>query len=302
MKTIIPFVFLLLFVLLSGSSATAQPANSLASLIKQKAVLEKVASGFSFTEGPAVNSKGEIYFTDQPNNKVYIWNEKDEISTFPVDGERANGLYFDQNDHLVACADYRNKLIRIDAQGNKTVLADGFNGKHLNGPNDLWIHPDGTIFITDSYYHRPWWPEGQQQEQDERAVYRVSPEGEIKRVASGFKMPNGIVGTPDGQTLYVADIQDGKIWQYTIQEDGSLTNKSFFAPEGSDGMTIDDKGNVYLTNKTVSIYSRNGVKLGEIAVPEQPANICFGGKNQKTLFITARTSVYKLSMKVQGVH
>ncbi|MGQ7868568.1 SMP-30/gluconolactonase/LRE family protein [Sunxiuqinia sp. sy24] len=301
MKTIIRIRLLLLISLISALSTLAQPVKSLTQLANKKADLEQIASGFSFTEGPAVNSKGEVYFTDQPNNKIYLWNEKDEIKVFPVDGERANGLYFDQDGLLLACADYRNKLISIDQQGNKTVLADNFEGKHLNGPNDLWIHPSGAIYITDSYYHRPWWPEGQLQVQNERAVYCVHPDSQITRVAAAYKMPNGIIGTPDGKTLYVADIQDEKIWQYTILEDGSLGNKTFFAPEGSDGMTIDKQGNVYLTNKAVSVYSSQGAKLRVIEVPERPSNVCFGGKKRKTLFITARTSIYKLAMTVKGV-
>lgn len=300
MKTIMRLSTLCLFISLSLSTSAQKP-DQLRKIIKPNAEVEKIASGFAFTEGPAPDKKGQVYFTDQPNNKIYIWNENDEIMEFEVDGERANGLYFDHDGQLVACADYRNKLIKIDLKGNKTVLADGYDGNHLNGPNDLWIHPNGNIYITDSYYHRPWWPEGQVQAQDERAVYCVTPKGKMSRVADGFVMPNGIIGTPDGSTLYVADINDKKIWKYDIQQDGSLANKTFFAPEGSDGMTIDHQGNVYLTNQAVSVYSKDGVKLGAIQIPEQPANVCFGGKNRKTLFVTARTSVYKLAMKVMGV-
>lgn len=288
----------LLILTLSAFSVTAQ---ELPSLIAKGSQVEKVASGFAFTEGPAVAPNGEIFFTDQPNNAIHIWNEKKGIRTFDVDGERANGLYFDAKGNLVACADYRNKLIRISMNGEKTVLADNYEGKHLNGPNDLWIHPNGNIYITDSYYHRDWWPEGHKQEQDCRGVYCVYSDGKIVRLIDDFKMPNGIIGTPDGKTLYVADIQDGKTWKYTIQEDGTLSNKTFFAPEGSDGMTIDEKGNVYLTNKAVSIFAPDGHKIGNIDVPEQPANVTYGGKDRKTLFITARTSVYKVRMNVKGV-
>ncbi|WP_082326374.1 SMP-30/gluconolactonase/LRE family protein [Sunxiuqinia dokdonensis] len=300
MKTFVRLHFLCVICCLAVG-VSAQKADALSKLIKPNAEVEKIASGFAFTEGPAPDQKGQVYFTDQPNNKIYIWKENDQITEFEVDGERANGLYFDQDGQLVACADYQNKLIKIDQAGNKTVLVDNYDGKHLNGPNDLWIHPSGNIYLTDSYYHRPWWPEGHTQVQDERAVYCVTPAGKITRVAADFKMPNGIIGTRDGSTLYVADINDQKIWKYDIQQDGSLSNKTFFAPEGSDGMTIDHQGNVYLTNQAVSVYSKKGEKLGAIQIPEQPANVCFGGKNRKTLFITARTSVYKLAMKVAGV-
>jgi gluconolactonase len=120
------------------------------------------------------------------------------------------------------------------------------------------------------------------------------------RLTGDYKMPNGIIGTPDGKILYVADIEDRKIWKYTINEDGTLSDKTFFAPEGSDGMTIDQKGNVYLTNQAVSVFAPDGHKTGEINVAEQPANVTFGGKDRKTLFITARTSVYKIRMNVKG--
>lgn len=299
------FLFLLFGGLLLSSNSIAQPVNKLDQLIAKDTKIVKVASDFSFTEGPAVNKKGQIYFTDQPNNKIYIWNENDKIKEFPVDGERSNGLYFNKKGELISCADYRNKLIKIDMDGNKTVLVDQYEGKHLNGPNDVWVHPSGNIYITDSYYHRPWWPEDQKEIQDQRAVYCLKTTGEFIKVADGFKMPNGIVGSKDGKRLYVADINDGKTWQYTIQEDGSLTDKKFFAPKGSDGMTIDNQGNVYLTPpsiSSISIYSKDGEKMGDLKIPEAPANVCFGGKNRKTLFVTARTSVYKLSMKVKGTN
>lgn len=296
MKPTILLSAILLIYNLTGHS------QNLKQLIPAGKLIETIASGFAFTEGPAVNLLGEIYFTDQPNNKIYIWSETGGIRTFEVDGERANGLFFHADGDLVACADYRNKLIKISMNGEKTTLADGFDGKHLNGPNDLWIHPNGNIYITDSYYHRPWWPEGHKQEQDCRGVYCVKPDGKMIRVIDDFDMPNGIIGTPDGKTLYVADINAGKTWKYRIQDDGTLADKTFFAPEGSDGMAIDRLGNVYLTNKAVSIFSPDGKKLGELQIPETPSNVCFGGKKRKTLFITARTSVYKIGMKVRGVN
>lgn len=288
---------LFLFLLVAASPAIAQDISSLTA---KDARVERIATGYSFTEGPAVAPNGEVFFTDQPNNAIHIWNEKKGIRLFDVDGERANGLYFDGDGNLVACADYRNKLLRIGMDGTKTILADNYEGKHLNGPNDLWIHPNGNIYITDSYYHRPWWPEGHKQEQDTRGVYCLYPDGRLVRLIDDYKMPNGIIGTPDGKTLYVADIQDGKTWKYKINEDGTISNKTLFAPEGSDGMTVDNKGNVYLTNKDVSVFAPDGHKVGALKIPEQPANVTFGGKNRNTLFITARTSVYKIRMNVKG--
>lgn len=295
------FGLLLLTSFLLASNSSFPQASGMKKIIEKDSKVIQVQTGFSFTEGPAVASDGKIFFTDQPNNKIYIWDENDVIREFEVDGERSNGLYFSNDGQLIACADYRNKLLKIDMAGNKTILAEGYDGKHLNGPNDVWQAPNGNIFFTDSYYHRPWWPEGHQEEQDERAVYCVTPAGDYFRVADGYQMPNGIIGSPDGKYLYVADINDKKIWRYDIQPDGTLKNKTFFAPEGSDGMTIDNKGNIYLTNKAVSVFNKKGEKLGEIEIPERPANICFGGKDRNILFITARKSVYKIKTKVRGV-
>ncbi len=295
-------LILLILNLTSSFENRAQMASAIDHLIKTKGSITQVASGFSFTEGPAVNSLGEVYFTDQPNNKIYRWQEPDQITEWEVDGERANGLYFLSDSVLIACADYRNKLIGIDKQGNKTVLVEGYQGKYLNGPNDLWIHPNGNIYFSDSYYHRPWWPEGHEEVQDQRSVYCFKPNGDLMRVAEGFEMPNGLIGTPDGKQLYISDIRAKKIWKYTIEADGRLAQKTFFAPEGSDGMTIDNQGNVYLTNSVVSVFSAKGDKLGEIEVPERPSNVCFGGKNRQMLFITAQTSVYSIAMRVKGVN
>jgi gluconolactonase len=218
-----------------------------------------------------------------------------------VEGERSNGLYFSIDGRLIACADYRNKLIKFDMEGNKMVLTDSYDGKHLNGPNDVWEHPGGNIYFTDSYYKRPWWPEGHAQAQDERAVYLVTKKGKLSRVADGYEMPNGIIGTSEGKYLYVADIQAKKTWRYEIQKNGKLKNKTLFAEYGSDGMTIDNQGNVYFTTgPVVLVIDKNGKKVGEIQVPENPANVCFGGKDRDVLFITARTSVYRIKMKVRG--
>lgn len=271
-------------------------------IIKKNAVVQKVATGFSFTEGPAVAPDGRIYFTDQPNDRIHIWDEKDGISLFLEGTGRSNGMYFNKKGQLVSCADEKNQLVYFDENRKPHEIFNGqFNGKHINAPNDLWIDPKGGIYFSDPYYHRSWWPEGYKEEQDVRGVYYLNPEGKITRVIDDFKQPNGLIGTPDGKTLYVADINDGKTWKYDIQADGSLANKTFFAPNGSDGMTIDNKGNVYLTSGKVWVYNPDGELIKEIEIPEMPANICFGGKKRKTLFITARTSVYTLKTIVKGI-
>lgn len=269
-------------------------------IIKKKAQVEMVQTGFSFTEGPAVAKDGRVYFTDQPNDRIYVWEEKKGISLYLEGTGRSNGMYFNHKGHLVACADEKNQLVYFDDNKKAHVIFENYDGKHLNAPNDLWIDPNDGIYFTDPYYHRSWWSEDHKEVQEVPGVYYLSPQGKITRVISDFVKPNGIIGTPDGKILYVADIADNKIWKYNIKNDGSLSNKTFFAPHGSDGMTIDNRGNIYLTSDKIWVYNPNGELIKEIKVPEKPANICFGGKKRHTLFITARKSIYTLKMKVKG--
>jgi gluconolactonase len=262
----------------------------------------KEKSGFKFTEGPAVSADGRVFFTDQPNDKIYVWNENGQVKTFMDSCERANGTFFNKNGELVACADLHNRLVAFSPDKEMRVLVDQFEGKPLNGPNDLWIAPNGGIYFSDPYFFRTYWDPGHKAVQDSRGVFYLSPDGKLSRLLSDLKQPNGLVGTPDGKTLYVADMGDRKTWKYDIAADGTLSNKTLFAPEGSDGMTIDTDGNVYLTSRGVMVYNKNGENIAKIEVPEMPSNVCFGGKNRNILFITARTSIYTLKMNTKGVN
>lgn len=292
---------LFVFVFFSLTTATIVGQNKKNKLFSKNKKIQLAGTGFIFTEGPAVAPDGRVYFTDQPNDKIHIWDQKAGISLYKAGTGRSNGLYFNAKNQLVACADEKNQLAYFDGKKQLVVLHENFDNKHLNAPNDLWIDPKGGIYFSDPYYHRKWWPIDHWQEQDIQGVYYLNPDGNIFRVIGDFERPNGLIGTPDGKTLYVADIKADKIWKYDIQKDGSLTNKTLFANHGSDGMTIDRQGNVYLTSGKIWVYSPNGELLQEIEVPEKPSNICFGGKKRNILFITARKSVYTLKMKVMGV-
>jgi len=292
---------LIILIILSINFVLAANPKKKEKLIAKNARVQKVGDGFIFTEGPAVALDGRVYFTDQPNDRIHIWDEKEGISLFLEGTGRSNGMYFNANGQLVTCADEKNQLAYFDEDKNLIPIHDGFEGKHLNAPNDLWIAPNGGIYFSDPYYHRKWWAEGHKEIQDIRGVYFLSVDGEITRIIDDFETPNGLIGTPDGKILYVADIQAKKTWKYDIQSDGSLSNKTFFAPNGSDGMTLDNKGNVYLTSGKVWVYNPAGELIKEIEFPERPANICFGGKKRNILFVTARKSVYTLDMKVRGV-
>lgn len=275
-------------------------------LVAKNAGIEKAGTGYSFTEGSSVAADGRVYFTDQPNDRIYVWDEEKGVSLFMEGTQRSNGTYMDANGNLIACADLHNTLIAItpDRQIIPFRIKD-YEGKHFNGPNDLWIHPEGFLYFTDPYYHRNYWPMDHKQELNTQAVYlfkhKVDSPGSITRVIDDLQQPNGIVGTPDGKYLYVADIKGKTTWKYIILNEGALGQKSWFAPAGSDGMTLDGDGNVYLTYGKIMIFNSNGNKLGEIELPESPSNLCFGGKKRDVLFITARTSVYTLKMKVRGV-
>jgi gluconolactonase len=271
-------------------------------IIASGAKLEKLADGFSFTEGPASDSKGNVFFTDQPNDRILEWSVDGKLATFMQPCGRANGLTFDRAGNLWACADETNALWRIAPDKQVTVAVKDYQGKLLNGPNDVWVRPQGGLYFTDPFYKRPYWNRGPT-EQDCEGVYFLSKdEKDLKRVVSDLKRPNGIIGTPDGKTLYVADIDGKKTFRYEIQPDGSLTDKKLFCEPGSDGMTIDNKGNVYLTGDGVLIFDPQGKQIDHVKVPESwTANVCFGGKDRQTLFITASKGLYGLRMRVKGV-
>jgi gluconolactonase len=273
-----------------------------ASIIAPGAKLEKLAGGFVFTEGPSVDAKGNVYFTDQPNDRIMIWSIDSKLSTFMQPCGRSNGLCFDADGALWACADEKNELWRIDVTtGKHEVVVKDYQGKLLNGPNDVWVRPDGGLYFTDPFYKRPYWKRGPT-EQDNEATYYLSPDRKsLTRVTSDLSQPNGIIGTPDGKLLYVSDIRAGQTFAYDIQSDGSLANKRLFCKLGSDGMTIDDQGNVYLTGKGVTVFDKSGKQFEHIAVPEDwTGNVCFGSHDMQTLFVTASKGLYALRMTVKG--
>jgi gluconolactonase len=275
--------------------------NDLSNILESNAKLEKLAGDFSFTEGPSADAKGNVYFTDQPNDRILMWSISDELSTFMQPSGRSNGLSFDNDGNLWSCADEKNELWKIAPDKKITVIPSKYEEKALNGPNDLWIHKNGTVYFTDPYYKRSWW-DHTEKPQEKQCVYYLSPDHKkIVKIADDLVQPNGIVGTPDGKKLFVADIGANKTWSYNINKDGSLSNKTLFCELGSDGMTIDTKGNIYLTGKGVTVFDKTGKQIGNIAVPENwTANVCFGGPDMKSLYITASKGLYRIRLKVKG--
>jgi len=271
-------------------------------IIAPGAKVEKLAGGFDFTEGPASDAQGNVFFTDQPNDRILKWSVEGELSTFMQPCGRSNGLCFDSEGFLWACADEKNQLWRIGPENSVAVLIDAYTDKLLNGPNDIWIAPDGGAYFTDPFYKRKYWNRGPI-EQDCQGVYYLAPDSKtLVRVIDDLDQPNGIIGTPDGRTLYVTDIRDKKTYAYTIQDDGTLADKTLFCEKGSDGMTVDNQGNLYLTGKGVMVFDKSGKQIQHIAVDEPwTANVCFGGKDRQSLFITASKGLYRLRMQVKGV-
>ena len=284
------------FILLFLAAAAWPSVGSAADLVAPGAKPVKLAGGFKFTEGPAVAANGDVYFSDIPNNRIHKWSVADgKLSTFAEETKGANGLFFAEDGSLYACQGDAKRVTAYTADGSdSSSLAKRHDGKKFNKPNDLWIDGKGGVYFSDPNYGNT------EHTQDGEHVYYIPPGGEVIRVANGFKRPNGLVGTPDDSTLYIADIGDKKIYRYAIQSDGTLKNKKFFCESGSDGMTLDRQGNVYLTAGSVKVFDPKGGQIANLKFPESPANVVFGGKDRKTLYVTARTGFYSLEMAVSG--
>ncbi len=274
------------------------------SIIAPAAKLEKLGDGYKFTEGPVADKKGNVFFTDQPNNKIIRWDASSgEFSTFSDQAGRSNGMYFDKKGNLVSCADEDNQVWVFDKKGNHKVLVKDYEGKLLNGPNDLWIDAKGGIYLTDPLYKRDYWKRDPAMQQDGEHVYYLTPDGKkLTRVDDNIKKPNGIIGNEDGKTLFVADIGAGKTYRYDVGANGELNNRKLFVSMGSDGMILDDRGNLYLTGKGVTVFDKEGQQIAHIPVPAGwTANLCFAGKDRDLLFITAGEAVYGIKMTVKGI-
>ncbi len=272
-------------------------------IIAKGAELTLVADEFDFTEGPAIDKNGDIYFTDQPNDRIVKWSATDNsVTDWLTPSKRSNGLFFDNTGNLISCADEKNELLSIDPQKNITVLIDNYKGKRLGGPNDVWVAPNGGMYITDPFYARPWWDYTEPEIKERRVYYLPPNEKELFLVAKDFINPNGLIGTPDGKNLYVSDIKGNKTYVFKIQEDGLLSDRKLFCEMGSDGMTIDNKGNVYLTGNGVTVFDKKGNQIEHIKIPKKwTANVTFAGPKQDKLFITAMDAVYTVKMAVNGI-
>jgi gluconolactonase len=296
--------------LLIAIAAAAFAAEESGSLIAPGEKVQKLAGDMKFTEGPAwIPAKKTLVFSDIPNSKLMQWREGEGLSVFR-NSEQANGNILDLAGRLVSCQHAARNLVRTEVDGSITVLADKFDGKRFNSPNDVAVRSDGTLWFTDP----PWGLTGPA-ELPGHWVFKLDPAtGLVEPVIKDLAMPNGIIFSPDESRLYVADTGGHErhpspelrklsagIHCYEVSKDGKLGKQLFQIDLGSDGMRADVKGNIYTTNGgKVVIYSADGKKLEQIDVPEGPANVCFGGDDMQTLFITARTSLYSVRTKNPG--
>ena len=262
----------------------------------------KVGDGFTFTEGPAVDRYGNVFFTDQPNDKIWKYDTQGKLSLFMDKTGRSNGMYFDKKGNLITCADEHNEIWSISPDKKVTVLMKTYKGHRLNGPNDLWVDKKGGIYMTDPYYQRPYWDRKASELEGEYVYYLPKGAAEPVVVVTDLVKPNGIIGTPDGRYLYIADIGGNKTYRYQLSKNGRLADKQLVVPQGSDGMTLDSKGNIYVTGNGVTVYNKAGKQIDHIDIPGKwTANVCFAGKNLDQLFITATDAVYTVPMRVKGV-
>ena len=273
----------------------------MAEIVAEGAKVTKLGSGMKFTEGPVwIPAEKRLVWSDIPNSRQMQWTEKDGVSEWRK-VEASNGNLLDLEGRLLSCQHSGRNVIRTEADGKITVLADRFEGKKFNSPNDLVVMSDGTIWFTDPTYGL----RGKPGEIGKQNVYHLDPEsGEVTMVRDDFDQPNGIALSPDEKVIYISDTGKlGKIRAFEVPQDGSLklVKELFEIDVRCDGMCVDEAGNIYTTAKGgIHVFAKDGKKLGVIEVDEQPANVCFGGEDYKTLFITARKSLYRVGVKNAG--
>lgn len=270
------------------------------SLIAPNASIQKLATGFQYTEGPTADAQGNIYFSDVPRNQRHRWSIDQKHTLIQSDTQGGNGLGFAPNGALYICEGVARRISAILPNGQHTVIVDRYQGKRFNKPNDLWVAPDGAVYFSDPQ-SPPKPGVTPDYDMDSARIYRIEPKSnKITAVTQNVTRPNGLVGTADGKTLYATDRDKECVYAWDIQQDGSLKNRRVFCKRSTDGMTLDSRGNLYVATDTIEVFNPKGQRIFNFEIPEKPSNVCFGGKNNQTLFITARTSLYAIHMNVKG--
>jgi len=265
---------------------------------------EQIATGFQFTEGPVWHPEGYLIFSDIPASRTYTWRPDGTVAIFREPSGNANGLTLDRERYLIACEHSGRRVSRVAADGTAVTLVDSYGGKRLNSPNDVVVKSDGTIYFTDP----PYGIEPEQREQPCNGLYRITLKGELELLIDDFDRPNGLAFSADESLLYVDDSPRRHVRVFDVRPDGTLANSRIFAdmdhpqPGSPDGMKIDTEGHLFVTGATgVWVFEPDGTCLGVITTPERPANCAWGDADRQTLYITARTSLYRVRTTVPGV-
>jgi gluconolactonase len=274
-------------------------------LIPRDAKLETVATGFGFTEGPVWDPAGFLYVSDEDANKIFRVSLSDGRKEELISLGDPDGNAYDAQGRLIDCASVLRAIIAISKDGKYEILADRFEGKKFNSPNDVIVGPDGALYFTDPTLDLP---KGQKQELPFQGVFRLDKNGSVRLLTNELTQPNGLAFSPDGKKFYVDDSEQRNIRVYDVATDGSLSNGHIFGEEPGekndgvpDGIKVDRDGNLFVTGpKGIWVWSADGTHLGTIAIPEQPANLTWGGADLHTLYITATTSVYRLQTTTHG--
>ncbi|MEA3344719.1 MAG: SMP-30/gluconolactonase/LRE family protein [Chloroflexota bacterium] len=265
---------------------------------------ERIATGFEFTEGPVWNQGGYLLFSDIPADRIYKWSLEGGVEVFREPSGNSNGLTFDREGRLIACEHGNRQMSRTEPDGSITSLATHYQGQRLNSPNDVVVKSDGSIYFTDP----PYGVEPEERELDFQGVYRIAPDGALTLLADDLDRPNGLAFSSDESILYVDDTTRRRVWAFDVLSDGALANGRVFAemessaPGGPDGMKLDSEGNLYVAGPGGTwILDPDGNHLGTFVTPEQPSNLAFGDADRRTLYITARTSLYLVQTKLAGI-
>ena len=261
--------------------------------------IEKVDAGFRFTEGAVWSREGFLLFSDVPNNHIRKLVPGERSTVFRDDSHGANGNTYDAQGRLYSCESKTRRVVRMDKNGKMEVLAEKWEGKRLNAPNDIVVRKDGNIYFTDPAF-------GDQADTRELSfygVYHITPKGVMSLIAKPAGRPNGIAFSPNGRILYVDNSDDRNVRAYDVDRNGDVSNERVVVSNIDgvpDGMKVDEKGNLYITAKGIAVYTPEGKLLQTIELSETPANCAFGDPDLQTLYITARTSLYRIRLDVKG--
>ena len=291
-------------ILMLATTASVLQADDLSSILPEQAEVEELATGFKFTEGPAWHPEGFLLFSDIPNARVIKREGDGKLTDFYTPSGRVNGIMCDQQGNVYCCQMGEGHVLKLNAEGElQGMLVDTFEGKRMNGPNDLAIDEHGGMYFTDPYYG----PAQDELPQPMMAVYYITAEGKVSRIIEDRERPNGVTVSPDGKTLYVAEPNHSEVYSYDILGPGKISaGKLIFKGEeqdgsGPDGMVHDQNGNLYCTYNGIVVLNPAGKLIGRIETPQKPSNCTFGGEDSQTLFITARTGLYQMKLNSTGV-